>query len=118
METKNIFFKASLILFSFTLIVAPEYVESEDSDPEEWLDLFGMTLNSVASSTICKNRPPIRIFSDVCSKAGSIQYHPSWSVYSQPYVVYGIYVFIHLALNSDATKYISTSQFIHERSHI
>jgi len=62
----------------------PEYVECEDLYPDEFLDLFGIPENSVASSAILKLHPSVFSFSDFHPKAHAFQCHHLENPYPQP----------------------------------
>ncbi len=74
------------LLFPSLFFAGPEYVECEDLDDDDSLNLFGIPQNSVASGIIRRDLPSIRIFSDFCFKTHATPYHPSWSIYSEPFI--------------------------------
>jgi hypothetical protein len=67
------------------IFAPPEYVECENLYPDEFLDLFGISENSVASSAILKLHPSVFSFSDFHPKARTFQRHHSGELYSQPF---------------------------------
>jgi len=87
-KTKSSLFRvlAVFVLFPFSFIAGPGYVEWEDLDPDDGLDLFEIPQNLVAWETLRKDRPSVSCPSDFCPNADSIQCHSSLNTYSRPFI--------------------------------
>jgi len=83
---KHKYFLKTLLLFvlySGLVFIVPQYVECNNSDSDELLDLFGIIKKSVDSSTILTKHAPE--FYNLYSNTHSIQHHPSENFYFQPF---------------------------------
>ena len=74
------------VLFPFSLVAGPGYIEYEDLDSDDGLDLFGVPRDSIGSTTAGKDRELVSCLTNFCSKTDSIQHHPLRNKHSQLFI--------------------------------
>lgn len=86
---KRRFFKVFLflILFSSLGCTAPLYVECQDVYPDEWLDLFGTSEDSVDLTIVLIARPAAFSFSHFIPTGHIFQTHDSEGLYLQAFTL-------------------------------
>ncbi len=74
------------VLFPFAFIAGPGYVDCQDLNPDDGVDLFGVPRDSTGSTTAGKDQVLVSCLSNLCSMTDSIQHHPLRNEHSQLFI--------------------------------